>query len=573
MFAFRYSPTPLMRFYFAVPLSISAAGYAKNLRKLLAVLALFAGVVCAPQAQAMSPTEAAMIDSAAHKGSASAQVLLAVVYLNGMAGYPKNEALAAHWFERAAELGNDYAQKIIGDLYAEGRGVNRDPKLAADWREKAANRGNVQAQFLLGKMYYDGVGVAHDTVKADYWLSRAATEGDSAEAQFWLAKLRQVGSGSSGTSASGDNLLAQSAERGYDDAVQLVRLLKEFGYGVSESLYKRPPDLAKLAADGDADAQYQLGKRHETGSGGYPLDGVRAVEWYKRAAQSHHLSAMRHLLKIYEQGLGSVAADTAQATYWREQIAAAPSDGSVTQSDATTGLGDMALLYALGNDIGSFVVSTLMIAAYQLFLLRKTRRNPAYTVQSVNILARAAWVENIMKDGNLGVLAVQTLRNSTMAATFLASTAVLLIIGVLTLSGQGDKLGSTWQALNQHGSMHAGLWIGKLLFLLVDLFIAFFSFAMSVRIYNHVGYMINVPLSLGHRVLTPKHVAAYLNSGGRFYSIGMRAYYFSVPMVFWLFGPHFMLIATVVLILFLYRLDRAPQPLVDEFDSLRLAAV
>jgi uncharacterized membrane protein len=79
--------------------------------------------------------------------------------------------------------------------------------------------------------------------------------------------------------------------------------------------------------------------------------------------------------------------------------------------------------------------------------------------------------------------------------------------------------------------------------------------------------MINVPLTLGHRVLTPVHVAAYLNSGGRFYSIGMRAYYFSVPMVFWLFGPHFMLVATVVLIAFLYRLDRAPQPLVDEYEA------
>jgi Protein of unknown function, DUF599. len=225
---------------------------------------------------------------------------------------------------------------------------------------------------------------------------------------------------------------------------------------------------------------------------------------------------MKHLAQIYTHGLGSVAADPAQAKYWTEQLTAAPADGSVVQPGAASGLGDMALLNALGNDIGSFIVSALMIAAYQIFLLRKMRQNPAYTVQSVNMLARASWVESIMKDGGQGVLAVQTLRNSTMAATFLASTAVLLIIGVLTLSGQGDKLGSTWQALNRHGSLHVGLWIGKLLFLLVDLFIAFFSFAMAVRIYNHVGYMINVPLALGHRVLTPVHVAAYLNSGGTF---------------------------------------------------------
>jgi uncharacterized membrane protein len=39
----------------------------------------------------------------------------------------------------------------------------------------------------------------------------------------------------------------------------------------------------------------------------------------------------------------------------------------------------------------------------------------------------------------------------------------------------------------------------------------------------------------------------------------MRAYYYSVPLVFWLFGPLFMLAATLVLIAVLYHVDRAPQ--------------
>jgi uncharacterized membrane protein len=37
----------------------------------------------------------------------------------------------------------------------------------------------------------------------------------------------------------------------------------------------------------------------------------------------------------------------------------------------------------------------------------------------------------------------------------------------------------------------------------------------------------------------------------------MRAYYYAVPLVFWLFGPHFMLVSTIVLIVFLFRLDHA----------------
>ena len=39
----------------------------------------------------------------------------------------------------------------------------------------------------------------------------------------------------------------------------------------------------------------------------------------------------------------------------------------------------------------------------------------------------------------------------------------------------------------------------------------------------------------------------------------MRAYYFSVPLVFWLFGPVFMLLATFVLIAVMYHIDRSPR--------------
>lgn len=210
-------------------------------------------------------------------------------------------------------------------------------------------------------------------------------------------------------------------------------------------------------------------------------------------------------------------------------------------------------------DLIGFILSVLILLTYNLFINYKTKKNPEYTVQAVNVIARTAWVESIMNDSGKEVLAVQTLRNSTMAATFLASTAVLLIIGVLTLSSQGDKMESTWHALNIVGAKHADLWLTKLLLILLDLFVAFFSFTMAVRVFNHVGYLINVPLNRNFKMICPAHVAVHLNRAGRFYSIGMRAYYTVVPLVFWLFGPHFMLLSTVVLVIVLYQLDRAPK--------------
>lgn len=531
--------------------------------RLLVALLSFWMVLSAASAWAMTAAEADMIDSAAQRGSASAQVLLGVIYLNGMAEHAKDEARAALWFEKAAQQGNDYAQKMLADLYEEGRGLPKNLLLAADWREKAAKRGNVQAQFLLGKMYLAGAGVGQDKARAAYWLNRAAIEGGNLDAQNLLAKMQSGGNASFKNPALDADPLAQSAERSYADAAQLVQFLETLGYRIKESLYKHPPDLEKLARDGDADAQYQLAIRYETGTHNLPQNWNLALYWFKQSAQRGHILAMQNLAHLYQDGVGGIAVDQKTARYWREKAASqvrSTAQGSLNPASSSSFLSD-----ALSNDLISFSLSSLMLVAYQGFLWRKTRADPTYTVQAVNTFARTVWVETIMKDSDKGVLAIQTLRNSTMAATFLASTAVLLIIGALTLSGQGDKLDSTWHALNSLGAKHAELRIGKLLILLVDLFIAFFSFAMAVRIYNHVGYMINVPLTLKHHAISPIHVATHLNSGGKFYSIGMRAYYYAVPLVFWLFGPHFMLVATVVLIAFLYHLDRAPQVLADDY--------
>src|SRR4051812_30905080 len=99
-------------------------------------------------------------------------------------------------------------------------------------------------------------------------------------------------------------------------------------------------------------------------------------------------------------------------------------------------------------DAGSLALSLACVFAYYAYLRWQVRKhNPHYTVHAVNTLARERWVETVMASGRMDVLAVQTLRNSVMAASFMASTAILLIIGVLTLSG-AEKSGELWHALN-----------------------------------------------------------------------------------------------------------------------------
>jgi len=209
-------------------------------------------------------------------------------------------------------------------------------------------------------------------------------------------------------------------------------------------------------------------------------------------------------------------------------------------------------------DLFSFVLSTAAIFVYQLYLRWRTRRNPASSAQDIMLVAREAWVTSVMRERR-DILAVQTMRNSTMAASFMASTAVLLILGVLTLSAQGDKLSGIWHALNFLGHVSAEMWLLKLLIVLIDLLLVFFAFSMSVRLFHHIGYAINVPLDPQLERSQILHIVAQMNRAGVFYRIGMRAYYFTVPLLFWLFGPLFLIGATALLIFFLYHLDRAPK--------------
>jgi uncharacterized membrane protein len=210
-----------------------------------------------------------------------------------------------------------------------------------------------------------------------------------------------------------------------------------------------------------------------------------------------------------------------------------------------------------GSDLAAFTLSCGFVALYYLWLRNKVKVNPTYTIHGVNQLARSLWVANVMSNASKDIMAVQTLRNFIMGASLMASTATLLIIGTLTLSGQAESISRSWHVLDIGGTHAAELWIVKVLFLLVDFIVAFFAFVMSVRLVNQVVFMINAPGAAAHHNLTPTAVANRLNRAGNMFATGTRAFFFAVPLVFWLFGPVFLVLATLGLVVTLVQLDRS----------------
>ncbi|XP_062196303.1 uncharacterized protein LOC133899330 [Phragmites australis] len=201
-----------------------------------------------------------------------------------------------------------------------------------------------------------------------------------------------------------------------------------------------------------------------------------------------------------------------------------------------------------------------VMVVYHLWLLFRIRRHPETTVIGINAINRRIWVRHIMEEssGKHAVLAVQTMRNSIMASTVLASVAITLssLVAALMASGAAHGLfgGSESQlVVGAHGEVAMSI---KFFAILVCFLVAFLLNVQSIRYYSHAGLLVNVPLRAHRRpACAVGYVTTTLNRGVYFWSLGVRAYYFSCPVFLWLFGPIPMCASCLAMVAALYFLD------------------
>lgn len=77
----------------------------------------------------------------AKAGEPEAQYYVARIYANGMGGVASDAALAADWYQRAADQNYSPAIQELGYLYEQGLGVKKDPMLALNLQRRAAGLG------------------------------------------------------------------------------------------------------------------------------------------------------------------------------------------------------------------------------------------------------------------------------------------------------------------------------------------------------------------------------------------------------------------------------------------------
>jgi len=206
------------------------------------------------------------------------------------------------------------------------------------------------------------------------------------------------------------------------------------------------------------------------------------------------------------------------------------------------------------QEIMLVLLAAIVIVAYHAYLYTKVRRDPLTTAIGITNHARRMWVKGVIRDKR-DILAVQTLRNQVMAATFLASTSILISLGLFSAAFRPGVFSDVSHALNLLGTKTETLWMFKLMLLGILFFFTFFNFTLAIRYNNHAGFMINT-FEQNDATVSEEAVTQVLNHGALHYTIGMRGFYLSVPLALWLFGPIWMLAGSLVLVTVLYRLDR-----------------
>ena len=192
-----------------------------------------------------------------------------------------------------------------------------------------------------------------------------------------------------------------------------------------------------------------------------------------------------------------------------------------------------------------------IVVAYEGWLALAQRRTPQRLARSAHASLREDWFAAISAQPGSEILAVQTLRNSLMSATMAASTAVLGLMGALSLTAPAlhATLGeAVWPHFTPRRAME--------LVLLCLLFASLVASVMAVRYYNHAGFIGGMPVGSPQRQRWAATGTAYVRKAGLLYSWGLRQLMLLVPVVAFVLHPLAGVAGALVVVVALIQFDR-----------------
>ncbi|KAL4326350.1 hypothetical protein GQ457_11G016280 [Hibiscus cannabinus] len=182
------------------------------------------------------------------------------------------------------------------------------------------------------------------------------------------------------------------------------------------------------------------------------------------------------------------------------------------------------------------------------------KSQPLTTVIGTNATGRRFWVTAIIKDNDKkNILAVQTLRNTIMGSTLMATTSILLCAGLAAVisSTYSVKKPLNNSVFGAHGEFMVAI---KYVTILSVFLFSFLCHTLSIRFINQVNILINTPQDPVF-VIGPDYVSELLERGFLLNTVGNRLFYAALPLLLWIFGPVFVFMCSVIVVTLLYNLD------------------
>lgn len=265
-----------------------------------------------------------LYEGAASKGVEAA--VLPLAFFDAMSDSKEKQGHAYLVAEEKAQSGNTEAALLLGMLFDRGLGVEKDKREAVNWYKKA--KSNPVSAFILGTYYAEGHEVNQDKEEAATLLRQASAAGFSYadlnlailehnKGQTFLTYLEKahdlgnatasllladysLGSGSDDAKIQeARNIYQNLAERGDRQAQLKLGYLFEQGLG-GKANTKEAAHWYELAAhQGQATAQYLLGRLNQLGKLDNEPNYALAKQWYSRA-MSNYAPAAVALGFIYE---------------------------------------------------------------------------------------------------------------------------------------------------------------------------------------------------------------------------------------------------------------------------------
>ena len=185
---------------------------------------------------------------------------------------------------------------------------------------------------------------------------------------------------------------------------------------------------------------------------------------------------------------------------------------------------------------------------YVFWAERQAGRRPS--MMSLLATYRRRWMhEAYLRD--IRIPDVAMISSLAQSATFFTSTTLLILGGLFALLGTIDQSAQVVQSLPFAARTSRDLLEVKALLLTLVFAYAFLRFTWSLRQFNLVHIVVGVyPAHPERRQADDRLIeqASRLNElAGANFTQGLRAYYFSIPLLFWLINPKLLIGGSVVI--------------------------